>query len=230
MFLVSVGPEYISTATLEVKAFARGDVVVIPGVINFGLVMQGLQPEQKIDVEYAGVLDFRLKEVVKPSDAPFQLVVEELYRKPGFNNQPGRVGYRLVAKLNPDAPSGPFKHDLLLKTNDPQSETIIVTIEGNVQAALSATPTSLNLGTIKVNDAKTFKVQVSGNRPFSVTSVKGDNPDIGADLPAVAAKMHTLTLRCQPTAAGPFTRQITITTDLEKNASVTITVTGNAVQ
>jgi hypothetical protein len=228
--LVTVGPEYISTATLEVSAFARGDVVVNPGEINFGIVMQGQQPAQNIDVEYAGVLDFRLKEVVKPSDAPFQVTVEELYRKPGVNNQPGRAGYRIVAKLNADAPGGAFKHELVLKTNDPQSETMIVTIEGNVQSTLSATPTSLNLGTVKLNEAKTFKVQVRGNRPFRVTEIKGDQPDISAELPAAAAMMHIVTLRCQPTTPGPFTRQITIVTDLEKNASVTITVTGNAAQ
>jgi hypothetical protein len=227
---VTVGPEYISTATLEVSAFARGDVVVNPGEVNFGIVMQGQQATQRVDVEYAGLIDFRLKEVVKPSDAPFQVTVEESYRKPGVGNQPGRVGYSIVAKLHPDAPSGPFKHDLVLKTNDPQSETLIVTVEGNVQSTLSVAPSSLNLGTLKVGEERTFKVQVRGNRPFRVTEAKGDQPGVGVDLPAAAAQFHTLTLRFQPTAVGDFRRVITIVTDLEKNASTTVTVTGNAVQ
>ncbi|HYV36617.1 MAG TPA: DUF1573 domain-containing protein, partial [Gemmataceae bacterium] len=65
---VTVGPEYVSTATLVVTANARGDVVLNPGEVNFGVVQQGQQPSVKVDIDYAGFLDWRVEEVVKPSD------------------------------------------------------------------------------------------------------------------------------------------------------------------
>jgi hypothetical protein len=221
---VSVGPEYISTATLRVSANARTDVVFNPGEFNFGLVQQGQQPEQTVDVEYAGVLDFRIKEVVKPADAPFTVTMSELYR------QNGRVGYRMKVKLNADAPGGAFKHDLVLKTNDPASDVMTVVVDGNIQAALRAAPSLVNLGAIKVNQARTFKVQVLGNKPFRITEVKTDGKDITAELPQAAMTVHTLTLTCTAANAGELKRQITIITDLEKNASVTVTIQGTAGQ
>ncbi len=219
---VTVGPEYISTATLIVKAYARSDVVMNPGEFNFGVVPQGQQPTLTMDVEYAGQLDFRIKEVVKPADAPFSVTMQEMQR----NN--GRVSYRMTLKLNADAPGGAFKHDLVLKTNDPASELLTVTADGNVQAALRAAPTTVNLTGLKVNEAKSFKVIVQGNRPFRITDVKTDNPAITATLPQEAQTVHTLQLRCTPTAAGELKCVVTVVTDLEKNASVTVTVSGNA--
>jgi hypothetical protein len=221
---VSVGPEYISTATLRVSANARTDVVFNPGEFNFGLVQQGQQPEHTVDVEYAGVLDFRIKEVVKPADAPFTVTMSELYR------QSGRVGYRMKVKLNADATGGAFKHDLVLKTNDPASDVMTVVVDGNIQAALRAAPSLVNLGAIKVNQARTFKVQVLGNKPFRITEVKTDGKDIAAELPQAAVTVHTLTLTCTAANAGELKRQITIITDLEKNASVTVTIQGTAAQ
>jgi hypothetical protein len=221
---VSVGPEYISTATLKVSANARTDVVFNPGEFNFGVVQQGQQPSRTVDVEYAGALDFRIKEVVKPAEAAFTVTMKELYR------QQGRVGYRMTVQLNADAPGGAFKHDLVLKTNDPVSDVMTVVVDGNVQAALRAAPNLVNLGAIKVNQERTFKVQVLGNKPFRITEVKSDGKDITAELPPAAMTVHTLTLKCTPTSAGELKRQITIVTDLEKSASVTVTIQGMAGQ
>ena len=38
---VTVGPEYTSTATLQVSANSRSDVVFNPGEVNFGVVPHG---------------------------------------------------------------------------------------------------------------------------------------------------------------------------------------------
>jgi hypothetical protein len=225
---VTVGPEYISTATLTVSANARSDVVFNPGEVNFGVVTQGQKPTQTVDIEYAGLLDWRVKEVVKPADAPFNVTMEELYRQPPAGNKPGKVGYRMTVTLNADAPGGALKHDLILKTNDPASETLIVAVEGNVQAALRVAPNPVTLTGLKVGETKTFKVQVLGTKPFRITEVQSDGAEVTAELPKDALLVHTLTLKCQPTAAGELKRTLTIVTDLEKSASVTLTVQGNA--
>jgi hypothetical protein len=221
---VQVGPEYISTATLKVSANALSDIVFNPGEFNFGVVQQGQQPTQTVDVEYAGSLDFRIKEVVKPADAPFSVTMQE------FKRQAGRVGYRMTVKLNADAPGGAFKHDVVLKTNHPASDVMTVVVDGNVQAALRAAPSLVNLNAITVNQARTFKVQVLGNRPFKITDVKTDGKEITVELPKEAQMIHTLTMTCTAATVGELKRQVTLITDLDKNASVTVTIQGTAGQ
>src|SRR5260370_31547505 len=77
---VSIGPQYISTATVQVSANARGHVVLQPGQINFGVVAAGQSPAKSVDVEYAGVLDWRINEIVQ-NDSPGEAVPDERDRQ-----------------------------------------------------------------------------------------------------------------------------------------------------
>jgi Protein of unknown function (DUF1573) len=227
---VTVGPEYISTAVLKVTAVARSDVVFNPGEVNFGVVNQGQQPSQTVEIEYAGMLDWRVEKVIVPADAPLKVTCEEKYRQPPAGNQAGRVGYKMVVTLLGEAPAGVLKHEVLLKTNDPASESLNVAVEGNVQSALRVAPSQVNLGTLKLGETKTFKVQVVGNRPFHITDVKTDGKEVSVELPQQALQAHYLTLRCQPISLGELKRVITIVTDLEKGASVTVNLQATTAQ
>ena len=157
---VTVGPEFVSTATLTINAVSRQDVVFNPGQLNFGVVPQGFNPTQTVDVEYAGLLDWRMTEVVKNSAAPFDIVVNEIYRQSPKQGFPGKVGYRLKATLKKDAVPGAIKQELILKTNDPMTPVLTLLVEGNVQATLTVAPSVANLGKTKVGEIKTLKVQV----------------------------------------------------------------------
>src|SRR5262249_7229467 len=99
---LTFGPQYVSTATLQVSANSRADVFCNPGKINFGVVPVGQTPTQTIDVEYAGVLDWRVYEIAR-HNAPLEATLQELYRRPG------QVGYRVTVKLKDEAPPGVFK-------------------------------------------------------------------------------------------------------------------------
>ncbi len=224
---VTVGPEYISTATLRVSAVARQDVVFNPGTVNFGIVQRGQTPTLTLDVEYSGVLDWRILEVIKNSAAPFQVKVEEIYRRMAFGNRPGRVGYRFTVTLKPDAAAGPFKQELILKTNDPASPNLTVPVEGTIQASLAVAPSSLQMGAVKVADKQTRRVIVRGSRPFRIVGVDGTGGGLTVDIPDRTAATHILTVTFQPTQAGPLRKRLTIRTDLDQEA-VTVTVDGNA--
>lgn len=224
---VTVGPEYVSTATLRVTANARQDVVLNPGHFNFGVVRQGQAPTQTLDVEYAGNFDWRITEVVRNPAAPYDVVVEQLYRQPGQGRQAGRVGYRLAVTLKPDAPAGPLNHELILKTNEPGgSQFMTVVVEGNIQATLNVSPSVVNLGKVKVGTEVMQKVQVRGQRPFHVLKVDGVGDGVTAVLPTGAAQNHVLVLRCQPTQAGDLRRQLVIHTNLDQNATVSVNLEG----
>jgi hypothetical protein len=220
---VSVGPQYISTATVQVSANARGDVVLQPGQISFGVVAGGQTPDRTVDVEYAGALDWRISEVIN-NDAPVEVAAVEWYR------QPGKVGYHLRVTLKPDAPPGPLTKELLLKTNDPASPLVPVLLEANIQAPLMVTPSTLSLGTVKVGDTVTKKVIVRGNQAFRVIGVEnlGDVFKF-EELPANPQPQQILTVKFQAKSPGEVHEQLKIRTDLPQEAPVTLKIEGTVV-
>lgn len=217
---VSVGPKYISTATLTVTANARQDVVFTPNDLDFGNVSRGQTPTRTIDVEYTGLLDWKVTEIVKSPGTPFELKVDFLPRPP---NQPQRRGYRLFATLKSDAAAGPFKQEIILKTNDPASPVLTFHIAGTIQATLAVSPPNLAVGGLRVGEAQTKKVVLRADRPFRVTGIDGLGDGITADVPDRQDTTMILSVTIQPTHAGELRRQLTIRTDLEKeNATITL--------
>jgi hypothetical protein len=217
---LTVGPDYISTATLRVTANSRADVVFNPGQVNFGVVSPGQTPKQTIDVEYAGVLPWKVTEVVKTS-APFNVTVEELYRRPG------QVGYRATVALKADAPAGPLHHQLQLRTNDKESPLLPILVEGTVQAPLTVVPGTVAMGDLRVNEVKTQRVVVRGTKPFRITAIDGLGDGLTAPLPSKTATVHFITIQYQPGKTGSLSKQLQVKTDLDQNASAIIKVEAN---
>jgi hypothetical protein len=222
---VTVGPDFTSTADLHVTANSRADVVFNPGQVTFGVVPQGGTPTQAIEVEYAGNLDWRVTGVLT-NGAPYDVTLEEMYRRPG------QVGYRARFTLQPRAPAGALKHEVFLQTNDPASQLVPVLVEATVQATLTASPDALKVPDLPVGQEMTRKVMVRGARPFRILAVDGggDGVSVATPLPSPQPQVqHALLLRCQPGKAGEFKRELKVKTDLQE-APVTVTVEGNAIQ
>ncbi len=219
---VSVGPKYISTATLSVTANARQDVVFNPGEVDFGNVARGQTPMRNIDVEYSGTLDWKVTEIVKSAAAPFDLKVEELPRIP---EQASRRGYRLFATLKPDAAPGPFKQEIILKTNDAASSVLTFNIIGAIQATLAVSPPNLAVSGLRVGESQTKKIVLRADRPFRVTGIDGLGDGVTADVPERQDTTMILSVTIQPARAGELRRQLTIRTDMDKE-SATITLQG----
>jgi hypothetical protein len=216
---VKIGPQYVNTATVKVSANSRADVVFNPGQINLGIVERGQKPAQTIEVEYAGVLDWRVSEVIK-NDAPVDVKLEEWYRRPG------NVGYKITATLKADAPPGSLKQELLLKTNDPSSPLVPVLVEAVVQAPLSVLPDAWNFGSVAAGQPASKKIIVKANKAFKIVSIAGLGEGLQADFPATAAMAQVVSLTYQPAKAGDVKRKLVIKTDLDGQAPVTFTVEG----
>lgn len=218
---VTVGPEYVSSTTLRVSAFSRTDVVVNPGQINFGVVPRGqATAPHTIDVEYAGVLDWRISDVVKP-DAPLDVTLKELYRRPG------QVGYQVAVALKPDAPAGPFKHEFFLKTNDSASPLVPILVEANIQASLNVAPSIVRMGSLRVGDAVTKLVVIKATKPFRIVAIEGQGDGVVAELPPAAATVQVLKLKFQPVKPGDLRRQLHIKTDLDQESTASVTIEGS---
>jgi hypothetical protein len=205
---VTVGPEYTSSAEVKVTANSRADIVFNPGQVSLGAVTRGQTPEQEIDVEYAGVLNWQVSEVIA-KDAPLDVTIKELYRRPG------QVGYKLNVRLRADAPVGSLKQDIFLKTNDPGSPLVPVLVEATVQTAVTVSPSSLGLGVVKKGDLVVRRVVVRSAKPFQVLDVEGATDGISVEKSSTAAPVQTVTFKCQFTSPGAFKRELKIKTDLQ---------------
>jgi hypothetical protein len=214
---VTVGPKYVSTATLTVTANAQLDVAFNPGELEFGNVPRGQTPTKHVDVEYVGGGDWEVKEIVKSASAPFELKVEAL---PG-----GKRGYRILATLKSDAAAGPFKQEILLKTNDVSSPTLTFNITGTIQAALTVSPASLTINGLMVGETQTKKVVIRADRPFRILAIDGQGDGVTAEIPDREDTTMILSIKIEPSKAGELRKQLTIRTDLDKETA-TVTVQG----
>ena len=219
---LTVGPEFTSSADVKVTASSRADVVFNPGDVEFGAVDHGQAASQTVDVEYAGPLDWHVTELAVGKDQPFEATQTETYRKPG------KVGYQIKVTLKTDAPPGAFRETLFVKTNDPASPTLPVLVTGDVQAVLSASPTRLNLGSVRVGETVMKKVVLRGAKAFRVTAVDGTGAEAALDSElGPAAMVQTLSFKCQPSQVGDFKRELKIKTDVQDDP-ITVTVEGTA--
>jgi hypothetical protein len=125
---VTVGPTYISTAKLTVKAFSRHDIVCEPGEVAFGSVESGQIPSATVAIEYTGPLALQISEAIVPRGAPFDAKLQEIDRRPG------QVSYQVTVSLKKDAAPGKFEESILLKTNDPTARLLPVLVRGNIQS------------------------------------------------------------------------------------------------
>ncbi len=225
---VTVGPQWVSTATLVVSAQSRMDVVFNPGQVTFGVVQRGQTVERSVDVEYAGNLDWRVTEV-SARGAPVDTTVEELYRQPPAPGQAGKVGYRVKATLRADAPPGQVRQEIVLKTNDPASPIVPLTIEATIQAALTAVPSTVNMGSTKLGNEVTRRVIVRGSKSFRITGIDGLGDGVEADLPGEPASVQIVTIKYKPPKAGDVKRRLSIKTDIDGQTPVDVTLEGNGI-
>ena len=217
---VTVGPQFISTATLSVSAATRQNVELNPGEIVFGVVHRGATPTQIIDVQHSGGANWRFDEIIKNSNAPFELRVEDLKGRLGA----GKTGYRIFATLKADATPGEFKQEVLLKTNDPATQILTFFISGNVLAPLVATPPTWEVSVPKLGAPVDRKVSIMGSQPFRITRVDGQGQGLSAIFdPNLMATMHLVIIRCQMDQPGDLHRTLLIVSNLD-NQSVPVNV------
>ena len=220
---VTVGPKFISTATLTLSANARGDFVFSPSEIDFGNFQRGQTPSKTIDLEYTGALaGWKVVEILKSQAAPFDLKVEAL---PSPANAAPRRGYRLTAAVRADAATGSFRQEVTLKTNNADAPVLAFNVLGNIQSGLSMSPNPLVVNGMKVDESQTKKVFVRAAKPFKIVSIEGQGEGIKVEIPKSQDATQILNVQIQATKAGLLRRQLLIRTDLDTEVT-TLTIEG----
>jgi hypothetical protein len=219
--------QFFSSADLKLSATIRQDVVSNPGQFSFGVVTQGETPTKTVEVEYAGALASTWQITgVETNEAPIEARVQQRYRDDPA--RPGRVGYDVQVKFRKDVPEGAFKREIYLKTNDPTSPVLPIFVEASVQGLVRVSPTTWDLDAPKVGTANELTVKVSGERPFHVVAVEGQDSDLSliTPLPTESGQALRLRIKFQASKAGPVKRQLLIKTDLFETP-LTVAIEGN---
>ena len=143
-----------------------------PGQVDFGVVNRSKGPKLEMTLTYAGAQpNWAVTEMRTISDHVEAKLVEQ-GRSPG-----GQVTYQLSTLLKPSAPIGMFKDEITIKTNDPASPTIPVSISANVQSNVVVSPAVINFGSVKAGQSVQKIVLVKSAQPFQLTEIKPGQPD-----------------------------------------------------
>ena len=212
------GPQYQSTAILQVRAFGRTDVTLKPGQINFGVVAQGQQPAQIVEIAYKGQqINWQIG-AIDTSNAPS--VIAQIQRLPAAA---GGITYRLTATLKAEASSGVLQEQIFLKTNDPASPVLSIPISGAVHSPLQVVQGPIvKLESVAVGEETVKIIMVRGNKPFQINDVIGQGDGLTVKYQRFPLFVQNVTITFKPTQAGELRRRLTITTDQKESTSVVI--------
>lgn len=205
---------------VHTHAYIRRDVVVQPGVVQFGSVSQGTAMKQRVSVSYAGRDDWRIDRV--ESANPFlEGQVSEVSRGGG------QVKYDLWVTLKADAPAGYIQDQLILTTNDvnQQSARVPVAVEGVISPAISVRPMPLFMGVIETGQPVSKPLVVQGKTPFRITAVRSSDPRFQCKLPEGAKSVHLLPITFDAkNSSGKITGKIHIETDYPNSKPLDVDV------
>ena len=154
-------PVHGATVTVEfpVQAFIRKDVVITPGAANFGIVDLGSGAERKVQINYAGRNDWKLTQA-KATNPNVSVALREASRGNGL------VNYELTVTLNPQAPVGTLRDQIILVTDDANNPQVSVPVEAKIEADIAIT--DLSFGALAPGQSKTERVIVRGKKPFKI--------------------------------------------------------------
>ncbi len=224
---VVLAPPFSAEVQLQLHAFIRGDIVVQPGAVEFGLVNQGAGASRKLKISYAGRPNWQILRI--ESANPHVEASAVVAGRP-----PGLVNYDLTVTLKKDAPPGYIRDQLVLVTDDvnPRSARVPVAVEGLVVAGLSIQPSPLMMGLAEAGRPVTRTLVIQGRAPFRVLAVRSSDGRFRCTPPLEAATRHLLAVTFlapeAPAAGGRAEAKIRIETDLagagtvKVNASVQI--------
>ena len=201
---------------LHVHSFIRGDVVVQPGVVEFGSVNQGAGASRELKITYAGRNDWKITKV----ECANRFIKARALETGRTLGAPARITYGLSVELTKDAPPGYIREPVVLVTNDAdaRSARVPVNIEGLVSAALTVRPASLAMGVAEIGKPVTCNLVVRGRAPLHIVAIHSSDERFEGRAPTGLGLFHiipiTFLAKDAKTEPGKVGAKIRIETDL----------------
>jgi len=218
LVLVMDRPSFVEV-DLGLTSFIRGDVMLSPGAMDFGIVPRGSKPVMNLTLNYFGGTPNWGITKVQTISPNLSATAKEISRSGGT------VQYQLSATLEPSTPAGYFKDEITLLTNDGSIASIPVSVSATVQAAVSVAPGVINFGHVKPGQVVKKTVLVRSNQKFKVAGASSAKPELKAAGATDEEKpFHTLVVELTaPTQSGPFNATLEIETNLKDEPPAKLT-------
>lgn len=177
----------VQEVRIPLTVYIRTDVVLTPGIVNFGAVEQGAEAERKLSVAYAGRVDWKILGVQSPR--PY---ITAQANETSRNN--GLVNYEISVTLAADAPAGVLRELLTIRTDDAANPEVPLPLEARVESEFTIQPVAL--GTMTAGQTKTVNLVVRGRRPFAIEKIECTTPGdhFKVVLPDAEKLVHVLPL------------------------------------
>ena len=207
---------------LQVSGFIRSDVELEPGGIQFGTVDAGAPAEQALKITARTGRDWQITAIRSSSEFVEAEAIET-------GRQIGDVTYDMKVRLLPCAPTGDLKERLVVVANDSKSTEFPVEVEGRVLAPLTA-PSLLFMGAVKSASKTRKPLVIQGKQPFRITAIDCDDDCFTWVYPKTAERRHIINVTfAAPDTPGKRKAKLRITTDLEGDASLDVSVAASVV-
>lgn len=218
-----------SEVKLGVRSMILSDIVLNPGVVDFGVVTRGQAVQQVITIDRAGAPAWRADRMMASRQLGAAISAELVET----GRSPQGVGYRLTVALRPDAPPGLYREEIRILTNDRESPTLPVLVTAEIRGELSASPALLTMGRISSAQPVQGRYLIRGVKPFAIAGIEGqgDGFELTAAEPNARKTLHVVTLTYHPekgTSRGDLRKTFRVLTDLpgepalELNAAVQV--------
>lgn len=193
---------------LQVSGFIRSDVELEPGAIQFGTIDAGSGAEKLLKITARTGREWQITEIRSSSE-----FVEAEAMETG--RQVGQVTYDMKVKLLPGAPTGYLKERLVVVATDSKSTEIPIEVDGRVLSALTVSPSSLFLGTVKPGATARKQLVVNAKQEFRIVGMECDGEGFEFQAPQAAATRHKISVAYRAgDKPGKISCKIRIATDL----------------
>jgi len=201
---VDMQSDHWEQVQIRIRGYSRQDVILEPGKVDLGVVKVGKEQTQKLRLEYAGNLDWRVQGVVSGQWA--KASVEEKYRGSGI------VKYEVTLTVPANTPRGSLVDAVQLKTNDPSSPVVRIDVVGTLDGGLQAAPGVVKFGEVAAGQPVRQKIFVKGDRPFQIGGAQFDESKLPVSLRSTQGErtVHTVEIEFHPTKPGKYEETLQI--------------------
>jgi len=211
---------YQAELQLLVKGNIRSDIVPMPGEIQFGEVDLGTEKRTDVKIAYLGAAKWEINDVLSKNE---HLAVKLGPPKVATG---GKIEYQMDVRLKDDAPAGEFSDEIVLVTNEAQSNRVTLPVRANVVPPLFAQ--GPQLGTVKVGEKRTDRLLIKAKTPFKIENIVCADQRFDFKLPTDSKAVHLIPFEfTADDKEGAFRQTIVVHTDLKETPTAEASVTGN---
>ena len=201
---------YRAEVQLQVTSYISPDVVIKPGVADFGLVGEGKEVTKKLTLQHVGRPDWKLTGIERTSQH-IHVKADKVEAGKGL------VVYNIVVTMRDTMPSG-YVHDMVrFITNDPNpnASAVMLPVHGYVATPLVAKPSPFVIGFVQPGETVKKNLVLRSESPFRITKITSKDQRFQFSVSDLEHKVHVLPIEFTADASlGALSEPIIIQTTL----------------